>query len=199
VLVDLDTTFATTVWLDPVATPVTPAETTGLEDLTPGGRVVDHREQRVPGTAVVIYPDDADPWVLVVRHEVNATPPARLIVAPDSRELVVFEGGDGRCFAVAIEDGAVTRILGLETLRQVRTFRDPELLILAEEFRTVVAFGRDGFLWETAQGILDELELGERDGDRLAARGYGYFGRVEFAIDLATGATRDLRYIEAPT
>jgi hypothetical protein len=196
VRVNLDTTFARTVWLDPVPRPPTPGETSDLEHLVPGGRVVDHREQLIQGAAIVIYPEGADPWVLAVRHDAHAVPAARLVVTPDSRQLVVFEGGDAACFVVALEDGALIRRLELERVTQVLSLRGPDLLVLVEEYSTVAAFGREGFLWQVQQDVLDDIQVLRRDGDHLDARAYGYFGDVEFSIDVRTGATRDLRYLD---
>jgi hypothetical protein len=192
VLVNLDTTFAKTVWLELVPEPVAIEEGAELAALGTTGLVVDYREQRTPGVALVVHPDAAGSWVLIVRHEPHATPPAQLIVTPDNRELVVFEGGEGAAFVVALADGTMVRTLSFALeMRQALTFRKPDLLVLADEL-DAVAFGPDGFLWETDGLVSDSLEVRGRDGDRLVAHGYGFFGEwwcmdEEFEIDIATG------------
>ena len=190
-LVNLDTTFARTVWLDPVPTPPTPGETADLAQLVPSGRVVDRRRRREPGVAIAVYPQDADSWVLVVSHAAHDAFPGRLAVTPDSRELVVFDGGQfGACFVVSLVTGDETRELDVTELRDVRTFRDPDLLLVVD-LDSARAFGEAGFLWETRRLVLDDLELVSCDGDRLHAKGYGPFGDAEFTIDLTTGAAPD--------
>jgi hypothetical protein len=192
VLVNLDTTFAKTVWIDPVPEPVGIEEGAELAALGTTGRVVDDREGRTPGVALVVHPDGAGSWVLIVRHEPHATPPGRLIVTPDNRELVVFEGGEGAAYVVALADGTTVRTLGFALeLRQALAFRKPDLLVLADEL-DAVAFGPDGFLWETDRLVIDRLEILGREGDRLIAVGYGLFEEwwcmdEEFEIDVATG------------
>src|SRR3954454_10007919 len=64
VLVNLEMTFATRVWVDPVPVPPTPVGTGDLAQLVPSRRVVDLRDQLDQGVALVVYPDAAEPWVL---------------------------------------------------------------------------------------------------------------------------------------
>ncbi|HTZ76179.1 MAG TPA: hypothetical protein VMB47_19850 [Candidatus Aquilonibacter sp.] len=75
---------------------------------------------------------------------------------------------------------------------ETRALRSHELLLLSD-FVSILAYGRDGVVWQSPRLCWDELKMGEVTRDVLEGTGYDPTGHssgkttMRFAVDLRTG------------
>jgi hypothetical protein len=112
--------------------------------------------------------------------------PTGIWSCPDPDELCAVAGGYAYC--IRASDPARSVFLPLRPVVEVRAVVESELLLFAG-FHSLLAWGRDGLLWQTARLSWEGLRITEIADGKVHGFGWDLQSDkdVAFAVDLATG------------
>jgi hypothetical protein len=108
---------------------------------------------------------------------------------PNPAELCVVSSGKG--YFVPADDPLRWQLNRATPVAAVRAIQHKRLLVFAD-YTKLVAYGSDGFVWESARVSSDGIQIVDVTGDRLDVIGWdaSVSQRVRMSIDIDDGAIR---------
>jgi hypothetical protein len=119
----------------------------------------------------------------------DAAMPRGVWACPKAAEMCVVAGG----YAYVVDTAAPERcvFLSMRPVVEVRALVSQGMLLF-RGFHTLMAWGRDGLVWETKRLSWEGLRLTEAAGNEVRGFGWDLMSdrEVEFVVDLRTGEHR---------
>jgi hypothetical protein len=153
----------------------------------PGAQAVDPQQEQTAAPILEVRPAAAEPWIGIFYGEGYAAPPAvpgALVGLPDEWTFAVVYAG--RAVLVRADDPTVTSEVPRFPITDLLVVPGEEV-VLFFDFTNLVAYGKDGLLWESRRLALDDLKLIRAKGNTLHVEGFFGEDTQHFTVDLPTG------------